>query len=61
MTETMTLTGNESSSELMELRRSVVSTRRQRRATMLLGGAYRAEKSKGEVIPFPSPEYPLIA
>ena len=61
MTETMTLTGYENSSELMELRRSIVSARRNRQAAFLLTGTSRPEKDGGNIIRFPSPEYPLIA
>ncbi|MBQ6498373.1 MAG: hypothetical protein IJI48_00550 [Ruminococcus sp.] len=61
MTKLMTLTGNESSAELMELRRSIVSTRRNRQAAFLLTGISRPEKDGGNIIRFPSPEYPLIA
>ena len=61
MTEIMTLTGNESSRELMRLRRSIVSTRRNRQAAFLLTGTSRPEKDGGNIIRFPSPEYPLIA
>ena len=61
MTEIKTLTGSESAGELMRLRRSILSTRRIRKAALLTAGTSRTEKGEGNIIRFPSPEYPLIA
>ena len=59
MTEIMTLTGNESSAELMELRRSIVSTRRNRQAAFLLTGTGRPEKTAEISSASPLPNIPL--
>ena len=61
MTEIMTLTGRESSRELMRLRRSIAGARRHRQAALLTAGERRSEKIESDVIRFPSPDYPLTA
>ena len=56
------ITGNESTAELMELRRSVIRSRRQQKAEKLFGISVKAAGTNDVIlIPFPVPDFPMTA